>query len=196
MACAQIRRLVRWRPRRRDRRTGRCPHGLVDGHALSPLRRRPRHDEDARRRRGLRLGEPLGPGSPAASPNPVRVLGSTAAAPELLDERLDATHGVRDELPQFALLDGLLEPAPEALPILMAAHAPIVSPRPRRIPSPSAESARRVCANQPQLGRAPRERPPGRPSRRGPDEARRQAPRVPWTTLVGPTPASTWLLHA
>ena len=75
------------------------------------------------------LGNPLGPGPPAASvANPVRVLGDARPAPELVHECLDARNRICNELPQLAFIDRLLEAPPEALPLLMGTHAPIVSP--------------------------------------------------------------------
>jgi hypothetical protein len=74
-----------------------------------------------------RLGDPLGPGSPAASLNPVCVIVRAGPGSDLLHERLDASNGLGDELLQLALAERVLEPAPEAIPLLMAAHRPIVA---------------------------------------------------------------------
>jgi hypothetical protein len=126
-----------------------------DAHPRVPARRR-------RLPRTQNLGNPLGPGPPAASvANPVRVLGDARPAPELVHERLDARNRICNELPQLALIDRLLEAAPEALPLLMATHAPIVSPGnvssgPRRVP---ASPAPRLSLA---LGEAqPSDNPPG-----------------------------------
>jgi len=56
-------------------------------------------------------------------------------APDVLDECLDASGGIREQFPQVALLDGLLDPAPQSLPLGIAAHVFELTPRERSGPT-------------------------------------------------------------
>src|SRR5689334_24276853 len=79
--------------------------------------------------------DPLGPRPSDASATPITPLVGAGVPADVLDERLDAGGGVREQVPQVALLDGLLDPAPQSLPLGIAAHVLELTPRERSGPA-------------------------------------------------------------
>jgi hypothetical protein len=93
----------------------------------------------------LLSSDPYASGARPTCTDPDRVLRGARPPHDRIDQRLETSSRVRNEVAHLALLNGLLDPAHDVLPLRVAAHRSIVPPPHRRFaPTQGASRDRRA----------------------------------------------------